>query len=344
MPRSSPIVRASILLGFDRFLAERGVDAAKIFRDAGINFSDAGDPERDLPLNSVIRVMEDAAEAAGDPCLGLHFARTYPVGGTGVLGFLFVNSVTVADAMKTVERYVPLLRAPQTIAFEEEPGGAVLWWRWPDEAKPPYTQLYAAATALLVSRLKLLANPGWQPLRVEMQNGPLKCKEMAERVFGPNIEYLAKRNAVHVDAETLAQPVARAEPQLRMLLERVGQQMIADMPPQGDISEQTRTAVEHLMSERRLALDEVASYLGYTPRTLQTRLSQSGTTFEDVLNAARKARAEQLLSLSDMSMTEIAQELGFSELSAFTRAAVRWFGRTPSAQRQHLRAAAVATH
>lgn len=343
MPRSTPIVRASILLGFDRFLEERGVDSAKLFNAAGISCSDAGDPERDLPLNSVIRLMEDAAEAAGDPCLGLHFARAYPIGGTGVLGFLFVNSVTVADAMKTVARYVPLLRAPQTIAFEVEPEGAVLWWRWPDDVKPPYTQLYAAAAALLVSRLKLLAKPGWQPRLVEMQNAPLKCRDTAERVFGSNIEYLAKRNAVHVDAETLAQPVPRAEPQLRMLLERVGKQMMAEMPPQGDISVQTRTAVEKLMSERRLALDAVASYLGYTPRTLQARLAQSGTTFEELLNSARKARAEQLLSASEMSMTEIAQELGFSELSAFTRAAQRWFGRTPSAQRQHLRNS-VATH
>ncbi|MEQ1715517.1 MAG: helix-turn-helix domain-containing protein, partial [Hyphomicrobium sp.] len=71
---------------------------------------------------------------------------------------------------------------------------------------------------------------------------------------------------------------------------------------------------------------------------LQNRLAQHGTTFEEVLNAARKLRAEHLLKTSDLTLTDIAQQLGFSELSAFTRAGQRWFGCTPSARRQKLKA------
>ena len=337
MPRTSSLIGASILLGFDRFLTDRGVDAALLFKKAGIDPSHAGDPDRDLPMNSVARLMEAAAEAAGDPCLGLNFARAYPVGGTGVIGYLFMNSRTIGDAMKAAARYIPLLKSPETIVFEEEPGGAVLWWRGPEGAKPPYTQLFSFSVGLLVSRLKLVARPGWKPMAVEMQIGPLDCKDTAEDFLGPEIQYYASRNAVHVDAETLARPVPEAEPQLQSVLKRVGDKMIAELPPPGDLADQTRGAIDRLMFERRVALNDVAHYLGLTPRTLQARLAQESTTFEEVLNLARRGRAEQLLGGSELTMTEIALQLGFSELSAFTRAAQRWFGRTPSAQRIHLK-------
>jgi AraC-like DNA-binding protein len=228
------------------------------------------------------------------------------------------------------------------MTFEESPRGGVLWWRWPDAIGYPFTQLGSFAAALLTLRLKMIvANPGWQPLEVEMQNAPLNKAEV-HNVFGQNVNFLAGRNAIHVDAATLRQPIAHAEPGLRAVLESYGERMMAELPsPDVGTLEQTRAAIEKLMPERRVSLDEIATYLNCPPRTLQARLaSQSSKTFEEILNDARKARAEELLKVSNVTMTEIALHLGFSELSAFTRAAQRWFGRTPSAQRQFLRARA----
>jgi len=340
MPNSPHVVRASILKGFDRFLEGRGLSATEIFAHAGLTLADITDPERNLRLNAVARLFEEASAAAGDPALGIQFARSFPVGGTGVLGFLFVHSRTVAEAMRTVARFVPLLGAPRQMTFEESPRGGVLWWRWPDTAGSPFTQLGSYASALLTLRLKMIiATSGWQPLEVEMQSAPLNSAEV-RNVFGQNVSFLAGRNAIHVDAPTLSQPIAHAEPGLRAVLESYGERMMAELPsPDLGTLEQARAAIEKLMSERRVSLDEIAAYLNCPPRTLQARLaSQSSKTFEEVLNDARKARAEELLKVSNVTMTEIALHLGFSELSAFTRAAQRWFGRTPSAQRQFLRA------
>ncbi|MEQ1716918.1 MAG: AraC family transcriptional regulator, partial [Hyphomicrobium sp.] len=263
------IVSSSILIGFAKFVTERGVDAAKIFDRAGLRLSDIDVPDRDLPVNAVARLMEDAAEATADTSFGLNFAKSYPVGGTGLLGFLFMNSNTVGDAMRSVARYVQLLRSPRSVAFEETDDGAVLWWRWPDEIAAPFEQFGSAAAALLVLRLKLVTRPGWAPLAVEMQNGPLKCKQAAESLFGPHIEYRAARNAVHVDAATLAQPLPQAKPELHDFLQRMGEKMMAELPPPGDIAQETRRAIEQLMSDRRTSLDDVAAYLGCQPRTLQ---------------------------------------------------------------------------
>ncbi|MGE3919092.1 MAG: helix-turn-helix transcriptional regulator, partial [Hyphomicrobiaceae bacterium] len=97
---------------------------------------------------------------------------------------------------------------------------------------------------------------------------------------------------------------------------------------------------EHFFSSlahRPVTLDSTAEAVQVTPRQLQSSLRRRHTTFEDELSRARHALAERYLKESDISLTEIALLLGFSELSAFTRAARTWFGMPPSQWRQKAR-------
>lgn len=337
MPHRSHVVRASILRGFDQFLEKRGIAPEALLEQAGMRAADLSDSERDLPFNSVARLMENAALACGDASLGISFAKAFPVGGTGVLGFLFLNSKTIGDAMQTLARFVPLLRAPHSFTFETEEGGACLTWRPPDDVPTSFVQFNTFVAALIVLRLRQVIRPDWRPRSVELQTAPLADTSQAAGLFGANVTYFAPRNAIHVDAATLEQPLAEAEPELRAVLERYGEKMMAELPPpESGLIEQTKSAILRLLGGGRTALEDVAAYLDCSPRTLQSRLATHSTTFEEILNDVRKTRAEQLLRKPDTTLTEIAYQLGFSELSSFTRAAQRWFGRTPSAQRQRL--------
>ena len=80
-------------------------------------------------------------------------------------------------------------------------------------------------------------------------------------------------------------------------------------------------------------LSEVAATLAMGPRTLQRRLSERGKTYQALVDEARRQLAQQLVSGSRYSLSEIAFLTGFSEQSAFTRAFKRWSGQTPGAYR-----------
>lgn len=86
------------------------------------------------------------------------------------------------------------------------------------------------------------------------------------------------------------------------------------------------------------AAENVAQRLGISTRTMRRRLSDEGFTFNDAKNLARERRAKYLLVNSRASLTEIAFELGYSELSAFSRAFRGWVGETPQAYRENIRA------
>jgi AraC-like DNA-binding protein len=82
-------------------------------------------------------------------------------------------------------------------------------------------------------------------------------------------------------------------------------------------------------------MHDVARALGTTRRTLHRRLALEGTNFRLLVEELRKEQARVRLSeASDVSLTSLALDLGFSDLSTFSRAHRRWFGLAPSRMRR----------
>jgi AraC-like DNA-binding protein len=77
----------------------------------------------------------------------------------------------------------------------------------------------------------------------------------------------------------------------------------------------------------------VARRLAMTPRTLQRRLAEAGSSFDALRDTARKHAAESYLAETELSIAEVAFVLGFSEPTAFHRAFKRWHKVTPQAFR-----------
>jgi AraC-like DNA-binding protein len=98
-----------------------------------------------------------------------------------------------------------------------------------------------------------------------------------------------------------------------------------------------RREVAAQLASDRARLDDVAAALALTPRTLQRKLADAGTSFQAVHDAARQALAEALLRDSRLNLTDVAYMLGYREQSSFNRACRDWFGNTPARTRERLR-------
>ena len=85
---------------------------------------------------------------------------------------------------------------------------------------------------------------------------------------------------------------------------------------------------DRLLRVNRATLTAVARAMALHPRVVQRRLAESGTSFEEILDDARRAMAWQL-SATGMQASQIATMLGYSEQSSYTRACRRWYGESP---------------
>ncbi|MBF3306782.1 helix-turn-helix transcriptional regulator, partial [Pseudomonas aeruginosa] len=88
----------------------------------------------------------------------------------------------------------------------------------------------------------------------------------------------------------------------------------------------------HLPDMQTLAME-----LHLTVRTLRRRLDDEGSSYRLLLDEVRQALAEELLATGAIRLEEIAERLGYGEVSNFSHAFRRWKGMTPRQYRQRRR-------
>jgi AraC-like DNA-binding protein len=347
MARQSPVIKAAVFDGVIDFVTNEDldVDVLALLAEVGLDRSVFDDKGAYIPLVEVSRFFERAAVLSKRPCFGLEYARAYPIGGTGALGYLMVHAATFQAAIDNLVRYLPVLTHPMHIEFKEEAGGVgYVEWVFPLEFMAAMPQYVSFALGVVIQRLRLLAGPDWTPLRVELIHRELPCKDLTRAMFGSRVKFEAAHNRMWLDPTSRAIRHGSADQRLYRTAEIAGETELLKVDrskargPEG-----VRAALrEHLsgaMASGELGLETVAGELDMEPRQLQYALDQLKTSYSHELNETRRQAAEAMLSATDLSMTDIAGRLGFSELSSFTRASRElWFGMSPSKFRQRVKA------
>ena len=98
----------------------------------------------------------------------------------------------------------------------------------------------------------------------------------------------------------------------------------------GEVRQQIRAA----LAGGDAGLAAVARRLGTSEPSLYRALRRRGVEFSDLLRALRRELALVYLQEPELALTEIALLLGYSELSAFSRAFRAWTGCSPAAYRR----------
>ena len=92
----------------------------------------------------------------------------------------------------------------------------------------------------------------------------------------------------------------------------------------------------NILREGEPKMEKVSETLCHSPRTMQRRLTEAGTTFRKELNLVRTELAKSYLQDSRLQIADIAQHLGYSEHSAFSRALKKQTGHSPEQMRDLL--------
>jgi AraC-like DNA-binding protein len=103
--------------------------------------------------------------------------------------------------------------------------------------------------------------------------------------------------------------------------------------------DRVRTTIRVMLPDGYPALDTVARSLRLSTGAIQRELAQAGLLYKDVVELTRRDLAFMYLRQRQLPLSEIAFLLGYSELSAFSRAVRRWSGASPRALRMKLCAA-----
>lgn len=310
-------------------LNDRGIDGDALLRRVGLERSFLHRPGVRIPLRQVNRLWQLASRGCDDESLAIDVALRFRPSELQVLYFGLYASQTLSDATARLVRSAHLL--------DEVP-------RYRSELHEHYhfiVELSAAAMsmprqlaahAVLLSIWRSLSRPDLVPTQLSL-NGFCAPRSAAARqridtYFGCPVKYEAPLSCMSLTrAEALAPlPGGNAE------LARFGDEIVERflLVNAGSAADESQVdAILRQFSAGVYDQEQVAQRLGVSVRTLQRRLAAEGQTFKELLNSARRSLAERLMT-EQLSVKAVAYQLGFTDLSNFSRTFRGWFGVAPS--------------
>ncbi len=270
----------------------------------------------------------EALRAAGLERPGLAFAtwaETTVLG--GLVGPIAVNSPDIGSLLDDLERFHPLF-GRERIVLSRGSHSVTLSLRAPS-GLPANPDTVEACFALLCRIVRSIAGGEAVPSRVALRRAQPADPGDYETAFAGPVAFGQPADACVFTSEALRTPIPDADTVVRSMLRPYAERRIAHQQAPW------ATVVSGLLQEASPpTLAAAARSLAVSPRTLQARLTQEGTSFAVLADELRRERALTLLSQPDLAVTAIASRLGFSTPSALTRAVRRWTGMAPSDYRR----------
>jgi AraC-like DNA-binding protein len=325
------VVKSQLVGPFVAFARAGGADADRLIREHGLPADVESRFEVELPVKALHRFLEACEAAVGDPLLGLHVAQQLRRGTYGLVEYIARSSETLREVLAGLGRYLALLNPMVAPEFREGEGEATFEYRIRGEPLAYGRHANEMGLGVIVGQGRALAARSWSPRRLWLSHPPPGEAEVKalRRFFGCEVAFNAPGNGFAVDAALLELRISSGDPALRKLLEaRAGQELGAAVGG-GDFLTQVRDAVGRSLERGPPRMGAVAKAMALSARTLQRRMAEQGTTFQEVVDAVRRELARKYLEDPALGVTEVAYLLGFSELSAFDRAHKRWTGKAP---------------
>lgn len=314
----------------EMFRRHRG-DVENIWGRVGIRADMLDSPVNEINLAQYCGMFEEAARQTGHDNIGLEFGHDFHPRRLGMLGFAALSSPTLAAAIRNLVAYFPAHQGRTSFGIVQECDILWLHYRIHDPVIEHRRQDAELSLGMFCNVFWSALGRDWAPLEVRFEHARPDGADEHERRFGAPVYFGRRTNAIAFRRSDLDARMPDQDPYLfsvvRPFLESRCQPSVDPTVFAAELREQIKLILRHGLPSPAA----VAASMGLSEGAFQRRLRLNGLTFTDVLRATRQELALHYLSHSDMSLTEIALNLGYSELSAFSRAFRSWTGM--SAQR-----------
>jgi AraC-like DNA-binding protein len=332
--RSAASVRLLVEFG-----QERGLSLAKILARSGLTESELADPAIELDASQELRVVDNLIRACRQPGLGLEVGMRYNFASYGLWGLGLVSSATGGDALALALRFIPLTFAFCRISGGLEGDMCTVTFEAPD-VEPAMQQFLVERDVAAASRLmRETLGPKFVLSRLTLKHTIQPgATWLAENpgMGGVRPEFGASSNSLSFNRQLLDLRLPQANPITVAMCERACEELLERRRARLGTGECVRQYLAAAPLHMAPDLPQAARTMGLSDRTLKRRLQKEGLSYRVLLADMRGRQANELLADDTLSLTQIAERMGFSDLSSFSQAYKRWFGFAPSAGRHRV--------
>ena len=311
----------SALQPFVNCLNKRGIQAERYLKRHSIPIELIGTERGKVFKRQAYGFFRDVAEKEGLPGFGFLDGDNYSIDDLGILGQATLQASTFKEGLQVFYSLLPAVAEGNHLWLEEGSELSWLWCRTYGLERADYVPDHTTILALR-ALLRVVAGPDWQPPMVHFYT---KSPEKIERFLGfdeTRIKFLQEMTGLAFPTALLSQRLDRTRPH--------GSDVESMEAQPANASAKMEAVITSLYKSRYPAsIDLLAEAIGISRVTIYRTLAKEGTNYRQLVNRVVFKLAADLLENSDLSVNEIARELGYSTTSNFIRAFQRMSGLTP---------------
>ncbi len=325
---SIPLIRASAVIPFVKFLNQLGSPTDRLLQQAGLPISALNNPEALVPLYQCFAFGERAARFEGIENLGIIVGQQTPFAQMGGLAKLACQSLTLYDLLHTLTQLIHTYNSEVRVWLTQQ--GEQMWLnhQFLCTAKVQNQQAQYFSLQMYLNALQLVMGERWQPDQLYTPASAVKGLASFAAFSATPIEFNHSHNAIGFSASLLSLPL-RSSSQRSALKSSLDVDILQASAPSSDFSEALQQLIRSLMSDGYPRIELAAAAAGMSMRSMQRRLTEVGLSYSKLVEQVRFQTALDLLQDPNIKLIEIAAELGYTDAANFTHAFKRWTGVSP---------------
>jgi len=328
------LVRAASLTGYFAIAEELRLDIVPLLRSAGIPRSLLDNPDQVIPARSVVRLLEESAEASGCLTFGLRMAEHRQVSDLGMVSLLIIHQPTLEAAFQVLAEFRHRINTNLTLQIEKHEDTVFL--REHFALNPPIVsrQVNDVALGVLYKVCRTMMSDSWRPQCVcfsyERPDPPDRA--IYASLFDCPLQFGTDFHGIVITAMDMV----RQNPRSNAALAGHAHELVRAIIDPGDrtLSEEVEQSIRVLMPAGRANIAGVADALGTNVRTLQRHLDREGVSFSALLDRVRVQQVSHHFANSRLRLTDVGHLLGYSTLASFSAWYRSRFDETPTAGRK----------
>ncbi|WP_028766346.1 AraC family transcriptional regulator [Shewanella fidelis] len=321
------LIRSASLSGFSSLVTELGGDTHNLLLQCELRPRDLSNPDNMIAFASMINLLELASNELNCQDFGLRLAAKQGLEMLGSVGLIIQASHTVREALVNAQRYM-MLHSYGEYWMLREFEQSIFIERYQIYQDISYAKQYKELSfGVCAGLVKTLIGQPLQLERLEFAHVQISDSSVYRKYFECPVVFNQENDRLILDSSYLEQPLLPNSYQDKQQVKFYLDQLISQFG--GDIERKVKTLILQTMGLHDANIDQVATMLNMNRRTLQRRLASEGLTFKQLLTDVRMSTACWYLQSSQLDITLLSEVLGYSDVSAFSKAFKQVVGVSP---------------
>jgi len=275
-------------------------------------------------------MVKHALKLTGEPTLGYHLGTQMRISIHGFIGYAIMTANNITEALVLANRFIQLRLPFLQLFFSTFGVKATVQLQTDIQMEPLRTEISIALMIGLISMAKAITGISDATGEVDFD---FKKPEGFERFMAKFPTHQFRFEQPHLllsfDKNYLMNKLVHADPIASQIAINQCEAELSALSERHRIAMRVRDILTN-SEQHYLSIEAVADRLHMSDRTLKRQLAAEGTSFSTLVDEVRYRHATSLLSRTDFTLEQIADELGYSDVANFSRAFKRWSGRSPS--------------